>query len=96
MPARAPTTVAPADIDAVRRFNRFHTRAVGALDEDLLDSGFSLTQVRVLYELAQHAESVASQLGDTLGLAESLDDSRAPVDKEVFMRELAYYEIRSQ
>ena len=38
----------------------------------------------------------SSQLGDTLGLAESLDDSRAPVDKEVFMRELAYYEIRSQ
>lgn len=38
----------------------------------------------------------SSQLGDTLGLAESLDDSRQPVDKEVFMRELAYYEIRSQ
>ena len=38
----------------------------------------------------------SSQLGDTLGLAESLDDSRRPVDKEVFMRELAYYEIRSQ
>jgi hypothetical protein len=38
----------------------------------------------------------SSQIGDTLGLAESLDDSRQPVDKEVFMRELAYYEIRSQ
>jgi len=38
----------------------------------------------------------SSQLGDTLGLARSLDDSRQPVDKEVFMRELAYYEIRSQ
>jgi hypothetical protein len=37
----------------------------------------------------------SSQLGDTLGLAESLDDSRRPVDKEVFMRELDYYEIRS-
>ena len=37
----------------------------------------------------------SSELGDTLGLAESLDDSRQPVDKEVFMRELAYYEIRS-
>jgi hypothetical protein len=37
----------------------------------------------------------SSELGDTLGLAESLDDSRRPVDKEVFMRELSYYEIRS-
>ena len=37
----------------------------------------------------------SSELGDTLGLAESLDDSRQPVDKQVFMRELSYYEIRS-
>ena len=37
----------------------------------------------------------SSRIGDSLGLAEGLDDSRAPVDKEVFMRELGYYEIRS-
>jgi len=37
----------------------------------------------------------SSQLGDALGIDKSLDDSRAPVDKDVFMRELAYYEIRS-
>ena len=37
----------------------------------------------------------SSELGDTLGLAESLDDGRQPVDKQVFMRELSYYEIRS-
>ena len=37
----------------------------------------------------------SSEIGDTLGLAESLDDGRRPVDKEVFMRELDYYEIRS-
>jgi len=36
----------------------------------------------------------SSQLGDTQGLANSLDDSRRPVDREVFQRELAYYEIR--
>jgi hypothetical protein len=36
-----------------------------------------------------------SEIGDGLGLDESLDDSRRPVDKEVFMRELDYYEIRS-
>jgi hypothetical protein len=37
----------------------------------------------------------SSQLGDSLGLSNSLDDARQPVDKDVFMRELAYYEIRS-
>ena len=37
----------------------------------------------------------SSELGDTLGLAESLDDARQPVDNQVFMRELSYYEIRS-
>lgn len=38
----------------------------------------------------------SSQIGDSLGLARSLDDSRAPVDREVFMRELAYHELRTQ
>lgn len=37
----------------------------------------------------------SSEIGDPLGLAENLDDSRRPVDKEVFMRELDYYDIRS-
>ena len=36
----------------------------------------------------------SSQLGDTLGIDRSLDDSRQPVDRDVFMRELTYYEIR--
>jgi hypothetical protein len=37
----------------------------------------------------------SSQLGDTLGIAKTLDDGRQPVDKEVFMRQLSYYEIRA-
>jgi hypothetical protein len=37
----------------------------------------------------------SSQLGDAPGLSKLLDDSTQPVDKEVFMRELAYYQIRS-
>jgi hypothetical protein len=37
----------------------------------------------------------SSEMGDTLGLSEELDDARKPVDKQVFMRELSYYEIRS-
>ena len=38
----------------------------------------------------------SSQLGDAPGLSKLLDDSTQPVDKEVFMRELAYYRIRSE
>jgi len=37
----------------------------------------------------------SSQLGDTLGIAKTLDDGRQPVDKDVFMRQLSYYEIRT-
>lgn len=37
----------------------------------------------------------SSKLGDSLGVAESLDDSPRPVDKKVFMRELHYYDLRS-
>ena len=37
----------------------------------------------------------SSEIGDPLGLAENLDGSRSPVDREVFLRELDYYDIRS-
>ena len=38
----------------------------------------------------------SSQLGDSLGISTLLDDSRRPVDREVFLRALSYYEIRSE
>jgi len=37
----------------------------------------------------------ASELGDDMSLADTLDDRARPVDKEVFERELNFYEIRS-
>jgi hypothetical protein len=37
-----------------------------------------------------------SELGDSLGVSTLLDDSKGPVDKDVFMRSLRYYEIRSE
>jgi len=58
----------PDRVAAVRRFNRFYTRHIGLLDEDLLGSGFSLTQVRILYELANRQESSATELCDALSL----------------------------
>ena len=37
-----------------------------------------------------------SEIGNSLGLSTLLDDSRQPIDREVFMRMLSYYEIRSE
>ena len=37
----------------------------------------------------------SSQIGDGLGVRDSMDDRARPVDKDVFMRELRYYELRS-
>src|SRR5580704_3482119 len=55
-------------VAAMRRFNRFYTRQIGLLDEGLLNSPFSLTQVRTLYELAQRDQTTAVELCTTLGL----------------------------
>lgn|GEM_PF-9232 len=55
-------------VEAVRRFNRFYTRRIGALQEGLARSPFSLTEARVVFELARRDRATAAGLAEELGL----------------------------
>lgn len=55
-------------IETVRHFNRFYVRQLGFLNEGIAHSPFSLTEVRVMYELSLRTGVTASELGRELGL----------------------------
>ncbi|WP_374663192.1 GNAT family N-acetyltransferase [Ramlibacter sp.] len=66
-PAPTPPAVAPADVKALRAFNRFYTQRIGVLKR-YLDSDFTLTEVRVLYEVAHQPGLTAATLVRQLDL----------------------------
>lgn len=55
-------------INTIRNFNRLFTRRIGVLREGLLHSKYSLTEVRIMFELAHSKNKTASNLARELGL----------------------------
>lgn len=60
--------LAPTRVEAIRRFNRFYTRRIGVLHEGLLASRFTLTESRLLWELAHRDQLTATELARELDL----------------------------
>lgn len=53
-------------ITEIRGFNRFYTNILGLLDQHILDSGYSLTEARVLFEISKTERCTANQLCSSL------------------------------
>ncbi len=57
-----------SEIADIRAFNRFYTRVVGALDEHIIHSPYTLAEARVLYEIGTRGTTTAAELSRVLGL----------------------------
>jgi DNA-binding MarR family transcriptional regulator/GNAT superfamily N-acetyltransferase len=55
-------------VEAIREFNRYYTRRIGVLQESLLETAFSLTESRLLWEFAHRDRTTATELARDLGL----------------------------
>src|SRR5579859_1290513 len=62
------TEVSAERVAAIRQFNRFFTRQIGVLREDLLHTSYPLTDARILFELGHRDQLTATRLGRELGL----------------------------
>ncbi len=58
-------------VTEIRGFNRFYTNILGLLDQHILDSGYSLTEARVLFEISKTELCTANQLCASLGVDRS-------------------------
>src|SRR6202522_4574348 len=68
MPSQTSPAQPEQEIAAVRAFNRFYTRKLEVLDQHLLKTSFSLSEARVMFELAHRGDLSAKEIGQELGL----------------------------
>jgi len=64
----SPAAATSSHVASLRSFNRFYTRRIGVLDEHLYGTPFTLPQTRVLWELAHHEGTTATELARALDL----------------------------
>ena len=57
-------------IERIRSFNRFYTNIIGLLDQHFLDSPFSLTEGRVLYEISHTDNCSAKKIREKISIDE--------------------------
>ncbi|NIN39859.1 MAG: hypothetical protein GTO67_14995 [Gammaproteobacteria bacterium] len=94
--AQAPTEAGDDNAPEAER-DASATEAQAQTEEDAkVISGMSILGNREAPKSLVIVPWKSSEIGDSLGISTMLDDSRQPVDKEVFMRALSYYEIRSE
>lgn len=58
-------------IQDIRHFNRFYTKLLGVLDRNVLDTGYSLTEARVIIEIGMLEQCIANNLVDSLKIDRS-------------------------
>lgn len=58
-------------VTEIRGFNRFYTNILGLLDQHILDSGYSLTEARVIFEISKTEHCTANQLCSALDIDRS-------------------------
>jgi DNA-binding MarR family transcriptional regulator len=51
----------PRTIATIRAFNRYYTAVIGLLDKNYLESGYSLTEARILFELNAHPQGITAK-----------------------------------
>lgn len=66
--ATHPASEMDSSVAAFRGFNRFYTRLIGVLDEQIVESGFSLAEGRALFELGAHPDISASEVASALNI----------------------------
>lgn len=68
LPHPAFAEIGDDEIEQIRAFNRFYTNRIGVLDRVFMDTPYTLTEARVIYELAAHGTTSASRLTEELSL----------------------------
>jgi hypothetical protein len=91
--AKAKTEAGAAEVQAPPEADATEAKAKTGDDAKLID-GMSVLGNREAPKSLVIVPWKSSEIGDTLGVSTMLDDSRQPIDKEVFMRALRYYEIQ--